>query len=97
MKTYTVYFLLLKNGKIYTGITNNLDRRVSEHLNDTNPKSYTSRFKVDKLLGYIDFTNPTEAIEAEKKFKGWSKLKKLAFINQDWDLIKQLSTKKYTK
>jgi putative endonuclease len=97
MNVFTVYFLLLKNGKIYTGITNDLERRISEHFEELDPKSYTSRFKVEKLLGYLEFPSPNEAIDAEKKIKKWSRAKKMALLNQDWDTLKMLSKKYFAK
>ena len=97
MNVYIIYFLLLKNGKIYTGITNDLERRISEHFEEKDPKSYTSRFKVEKLIGYLEFSSPNEAIDAEKKIKKWSHAKKIALLNQDWDTLKMLSKKYFSK
>jgi len=96
MKTYFVYLLLLKNGKIYTGITNNLDRRLQEHFDYVNPNCYTAKYKIEKLIGSIEFSSPTEAIAAEKKIKKWSHAKKLAFINEDWNNLKDLAKRKNT-
>ncbi len=94
MRRYFVYLLLLKNGKIYTGITNNLERRLQEHLNYVNPECYTSKYKINKYLGCIEFDSPGDAIEAEKKIKKWSHAKKMALMNEEWHLLKQLAKKK---
>ena len=94
MKHYYIYILTNKMSTVlYTGITNNLLRRVYEHRNGL-IDGFTKKYKVIKLVYFEDFTNPTDAIAAEKKIKGWIRKKKIKLIesvNPKWnDLFPQL-------
>ncbi|MDD3013814.1 MAG: GIY-YIG nuclease family protein [Candidatus Gastranaerophilales bacterium] len=60
---------------IYTGITNNLARRLYEHKSISN-NCYTHKYKVNKLVYYEIFDNPIDAITREKQIKGWTRIKK---------------------
>ncbi len=87
-KTFYVYILAnKKNGTLYTGVTKDLPRRVSEHKSGTG-KSFTNRYQVDKLV-YYEVTNYIlNAIEREKQIKGWLRKKKIELIesmNPEWD------------
>ena len=75
-KTYYVYILASKNGTLYTGITSNLFRRVSEHKNHMLP-GFTSKYNVNRLLYYKKYGTPTEAIKREKQIKSWRREKKI--------------------
>src|SRR5437764_8995068 len=79
MKTYYVYSLSSRSGVLYVGITNDLERRVREHKLKLVP-GFTARYNVNRLLWYEAFANVNEAIEAEKRIKGWRRDKKLALI-----------------
>ncbi|MFA6531588.1 MAG: GIY-YIG nuclease family protein [Patescibacteria group bacterium] len=68
---------------LYTGITNDLDRRVFEHKNGLIKNSFSKRYKLYKLVWFQEFNSPAEAIAAEKKVKGWTREKKIALIEQD--------------
>lgn len=65
---------------LYIGVTNNLERRIWEHKNHTIKNSFTDKYQVYKLLWYQEFLNPEEAITAEKKIKGWTRIKKINLI-----------------
>lgn len=72
---------------LYTGMTNNIARRVSEHRDRLFPNSFTARYHVNKLVYAEAFATPTEAAEAERKIKGWTRKKKIALIeslNPEW-------------
>jgi putative endonuclease len=72
---------------IYTGVTNNLRKRVYEHKNSPDPKSFTSRYHVNKLVYYEYTTDVRAAIEREKQIKGWNRKRKNKLIeskNPDW-------------
>ena len=71
---YYVYILATNDNKvIYTGVTNHLIRRVYEHKNSLDPKSFTSRYHIHKLV-YFECTNDvTSAIAREKQIKGWNR------------------------
>ena len=79
---YYVYILANKtNTGLYTGITNDLMRRVYEHKNPTNIKSFTAKYNVNKLVYYETTTSPESAILREKQIKAGSRKKKETLIN----------------
>jgi putative endonuclease len=68
-------------------MTNDIERRVWEHKNVTN-EGFTKRYKMDRLLYYEDYPDPTEAIGREKQPKGWLRKRKIALIqeaNPHWE------------
>lgn len=83
MKTqYSVYIATNKrNTVLYTGVINNLERRIYEHKHKL-IKGFTSKYNIDKLIYFETFNNPEEAIAAEKKIKGWTREKKIALIKK---------------
>ncbi len=88
MKQYYVYIMTnRKYGVLYTGVTNNLERRVDEHKRKLVP-GFTSKYNCTKLV-YYDFTNDVRsAIEREKQIKGWLRQKKVLLIeseNPEWN------------
>ncbi len=92
---YWVYILCCKDGTFYTGVTNNLDRRIAEHQNGRNPTCYTfSRRPV--ILGYAsEYRYILDAIRSEKQIKKWSQAKKLAAIHGGYGLLPGLSKKNF--
>jgi len=78
MNQYFVYILLCSDSPYYTGVTNNLDRRLYEHEAGFDPKSYTFKRRPLKLVFQKIFTEVTQAIAFEKQVKGWSRKKKEA-------------------
>ena len=81
MKEYAVYILTnFNNSVFYTGITNNLTRRIYEHKTSINNDSFTTKYKIYKLVWYDLFPTAEEAIEVEKRIKGWIRLKKIKLI-----------------
>ncbi len=88
---YYVYILANNDNKvIYTGITNNLRRRVYEHKNSLDKHSFTSRYHVNKLV-YYEFTGDVRAaIEREKQIKGWNRQRKNKLIEAQNPLWKEL-------
>ncbi len=91
MKTYFVYILKCSDDSYYTGITNNLERRLTEHNQGINPKCYTYNRLPVKLMYFDKFDNPNDAIAAEKQLKGWSRKKKEALFERNWDRIHELA------
>ncbi|MFD1628588.1 GIY-YIG nuclease family protein [Pseudopedobacter beijingensis] len=89
---YSVYIMTnKKNTVLYTGVTNDLERRVWEHKFENGSK-FTSLYKCFKLVYYEDYPSIIDAIAREKQIKAGSRLKKLQLINlenPDWtDLSK---------
>ena len=85
---YYVYIMANQKGNvIYTGVTNDLLRRVYEHKNHLDQGSFTARYNVEKLV-YFEVTSDVEsAIEREKQIKGWNRKRKNKLIenkNPDW-------------
>ncbi len=96
MKTYFVYILKCTDDSFYTGMTNNLERRLFEHNVGIDKESYTFKRRPVELVWFEMFTEPTQAIMIEKKIKGWSRRKKQALIDEDWDKLVRYS-KNYTE
>ncbi len=69
-----------KNGTLYTGVTNNLVRRVYEHRNKL-IDGFTKKYLLDRLVYYECVSSPESAILREKQIKGGSRSKKLDLIN----------------
>ncbi|MDZ4757026.1 MAG: GIY-YIG nuclease family protein [Bacteroidota bacterium] len=91
----SVYIITNKNHTtLYIGVTSNLIARISEHRNKKNPKSFSARYNLEKLVYYESFHSIEEAIVREKKLKGWVRRKKedlLNSINPEWkDLYEDL-------
>ena len=90
MKKSYVYILLCSDNSYYTGVTNDIARRLEEH-NNSNSISYTSIRRPLKLEYCQEFNDIKQAIALEKQIKGWSRKKKQALINDDWESLKLLS------
>jgi putative endonuclease len=91
---YYVYILASKrNGTLYTGVTNDLPRRVSQHRNDE-IDGFTKRYRVHRLVWYESPQDIKAAIHREKCIKNWRRAWKLYLIeamNPYWeDLFDQL-------
>jgi putative endonuclease len=87
-RTSQVYTATNKNNTVlYTGVTNNLLRRMEEHKFKRNFKSFTARYNVDKLVWYENYTDIAEAIAREKQLKAGSRKRKIQLIekmNPEW-------------
>ena len=87
MTQYWLYILTnVGNTVLYTGVTNDLRRRVAEHKNKTGSK-FTSRYNVTKLVFYESFGRVQDAIAAEKRIKAGSRVKKVKLVesaNPQW-------------
>ena len=88
---YFVYILLCADNSYYTGVTNDMERRMYEHESGVNPECYTCKRRPLKLVFNERFTDITQAIAFEKQVKGWNRKKKEAIINGDWDKLPGLS------
>ncbi len=81
-----------KSGTLYVGVTNDLERRVYQHKTKANPKSFTARYNVNKLVWYELFSQVEDAISAEKRIKGWTRTKKMALIQSENPQFSDLSS-----
>jgi putative endonuclease len=92
MKTMYVYILKCSDDSFYTGVTNDLEMRFEQHVQGINRNCYTFSRRPLEIVFYEFFNDPSSAISFEKKLKGWTKAKKLALINSNWDKLKELSS-----
>ena len=87
--SYYVYILTNKNHTVlYTGVTSDLVRRVYEHKSHADPKSFTVKYKTDRLVYFEETCDVKAAIEREKQIKGWSRTRKTDLIferNPHWE------------
>lgn len=86
---WLVYILKCKNGDLYTGITNNLERRFEEHKIGKGGK-FTHAFKASELLYSEPCASKNDALKREAQIKGWTREKKLALIKGDTALLNKL-------
>ena len=94
MKQYFVYILLCADNSYYTGITNDIERRLREHQSGTDQKSYTYKRRPLKLVFHEMFKEVDQAIAFEKQVKGWSRAKKEAIINRTWEQLPDLAKRR---
>lgn len=94
MEYYVYIMSSTSNYTIYTGVTNNLVRRVYEHRTGADPDGFTTKYAVKKLVYYESTHDVLSAIEREKQIKSWSRKEKntlIAGINPAWrDLYPEL-------
>ncbi len=80
--TYYVYIMSNINHTVfYTGVTNNIKRRVLEHKTGIG-SGFTSKYRLTKLLYYEKFSNINNAIKREKQFKNWHRDWKINIIKE---------------
>ncbi|MCA9394193.1 MAG: GIY-YIG nuclease family protein [Candidatus Omnitrophica bacterium] len=83
-----VYILECQDGKLYTGLSEDPQRRFCEHQNSGS--HFTSYNPAKSLLYTEKFANKSQAAKREKQIKGWTRRKKIALINGDFELLKKL-------
>jgi putative endonuclease len=96
MPEYYVYLLTNTTGMLYTGVTNNLERRVYEHKNKLLP-GFTEKYNFNQLVYFEGTSDINAAITREKQIKGWLRNKKVALINTTNPEWKDLSQDWYDK
>ena len=83
MKAYYVYILTNWNNRVlYTGVTNDIVRRVYEHGESIND-GFTKKYNVYKLVYLEQFSSAEEAIAREKQIKGYRREKKLRLVDME--------------
>jgi len=78
-KQYYVYIMTNKSGTLYTGLTENLKKRIDQHKNKL-IEGFTKKYNINKLLYFETFHDVYSAIDREKTIKGWVRRKKLDLI-----------------
>jgi putative endonuclease len=83
-----VYMLTNKTKTVlYTGVTNDLLRRVCEHREGLDAGAFTARYRTSRLVYYEAFDDMAAAIQREKQIKGWARARKnalIARVNPGW-------------
>lgn len=86
-KTYFVYILASqRNGTLYIGFTNDLQRRIWEHK-EKRVAGFTKKYGVDKLVLFEEYEDVNNAITREKQLKKWNrawKIKLIEEMNPNW-------------
>ena len=95
MKQYYVYIMTNQSGTLYTGVTNDLPRRIYEHRQGQG-SHFTSKYRITPLLYFEETRDIHAALNREKQLKGWTRAKKLELINtnnpkwvdlsEDWNM-----------
>ncbi len=91
MQEFRQYFIYIlaskKNGTLYIGVTNSIERRIEEHKNKLDPNCFTAKYNVNVLVYFETFQNIDDAIKREKQLKKWNRQWKINLIeeeNKDW-------------
>ena len=91
---YFVYILECSDTSYYTGVTNNIDLRVAQHEQGIDINCYTFLRRPLELKYVEVFTDINQAIAREKQVKGWSRKKKEALMQENWEALKEYSKSK---
>jgi len=82
MKLYYVYILASITRVLYIGVTGTFEQRIAEHKSHKYPNSFTSQYKVTRLVYYEEYTRIEDAIAREKQMKRWRRSKKVVLIER---------------
>ncbi len=96
MKLYYVYILECSDQSYYTGHTSNLNQRLYDHNAGKYASAYTFSRRPLTLKWFEVYTDPSQAIKVERQIKGWSRRKKLALIEENWEKLIEYS-KSYSR
>ncbi len=88
--SFWAYMLHCHGGRFYAGHTDNLETRLAAHEVGLVPGYTADRLPV-KLVWSQEFGSRSEALEAERQIKGWSRAKKMALIRGDWPKVSDLA------
>lgn len=87
-RQYFIYILASKkNGTLYIGVTNSLEKRIEEHKVKIDANGFTSRYNVNLLVYFESFQYIEDAIKREKQLKKWNRQWKINLIeeeNKNW-------------
>ena len=91
-RQFYVYIMTNRSRTLYTGVTNDLLRRVQEHKVGRG-SSFTSKYRITRLVYFEETESIDTALAREKEIKGWSRAKKEALIAGDWEALQRLARK----
>jgi putative endonuclease len=92
MRTFYVYIMASRSRVLYVGVTNDLARRVDEHIRGL-VAGFTSRYRITRLVYFEEFVDIRDAIAREKKIKSWVRTRKTRLIeskNPTWENLSSL-------
>jgi len=89
-----MYILECVDGSYYVGSTKDIDRRLAQHQDGFGTKYTAHRLPV-KLIYAEEFERVEDAFQREKQVQNWSRAKREALINGDYDLLSALAKKKF--
>ena len=84
--TYYVYIMSSLSRTLYTGVTNNLERRIAEHK-ERRLGSFTARYNIERLVYFEEFNDINQAISRESEIKQMARRTKIALIEsttEEW-------------
>ena len=87
MRTYYVYIMASRSRVLYTGVTNDLTRRVNEHKRGLTD-GFTTKYRITRLVYFEEFADVRDAIAREKEVKGWKGSRKITLVegrNPTWE------------
>src|SRR2546426_3054382 len=79
MRTYYVYIMASRSRVLYTGVTNDLTRRVNEHKRGLTD-GFTTKYRITRLVYFEEFADVRDAIAREKEVKGWKRSRKITLV-----------------
>ncbi len=90
-----LYIVRCSDGSFYTGTTRaSVETRIGQHNAGVFPESYTFRRRPVTLAFAEHFPSITDAISMERQIKGWSRRKKQAIIDGNWEALPELARRK---
>lgn len=96
-RTYYVYILASRSRNLYTGVTNNLERRIAQHRSGLIPGFTKRRYRIFRLVHYELFGDIRMAIAREKEIKKWRHQKKVWLIERENPRWEDLSAEWFPK
>ena len=87
---FWIYILRCADGSYYTGHTDNLEHRLAQHESGE-LEDYTATRRPVELVFSQECASRMEALDAERRIKGWSRAKKEAMMRGNWQEVNRLS------
>jgi putative endonuclease len=87
VRTYWVYIMASRSRVLYTGVTNDLGRRVKQHKQSL-IAGFTQRYRITRLVYFEEYTDIRDAIAREKQIKAWTRARRVNLVegrNPSWE------------
>ncbi len=81
-RNYYVYILASRSRVLYTGVTNDLERRLAQHRTNTE-RGFSARYNADRLVWFDETDDVSAALTQEKGIKSWRRVRKVELIEAD--------------